>query len=89
MSMMSVPKSYTVLMGMEGYSRGMETKRKIKKTLGLEKGADEGGDDDERREKERKQKAREEKRDSPGAEVRGEKGLSSQIESVENGKAGR
>ena len=88
MSMMSVPKSYTVLMGMEGYSRGMETKRKIKKTLRLEKGADEGGDD-ERREKERKQKAREEKRDSPGAEVRGEKGVSSQIESVENGKDGR
>ncbi|KAL8839174.1 MAG: hypothetical protein Q9176_004677 [Flavoplaca citrina] len=88
MSMMSVPKSYTILMGMEGYSRGMETKRKIKKTLGLEKGADEWGDD-ERREKERKQKAREEKRDSPGAEVRGEKGVSAQIESVENGKAER
>ena len=51
MSMMSVPKSYTVLVGMEGYSRGMETKRKIKKTLGLEKGADEGGDDERKRER--------------------------------------
>ena len=41
------------------------------------------------REKERKQKAREEKRVSPRAEVRGEKGVSSQIEGVENGKAER
>ena len=46
MSIMSVPKSYAVLIGMEGYSRGMETKLKIKKSLGLEKGGDEGGDDE-------------------------------------------
>ncbi|KAL9042118.1 MAG: hypothetical protein Q9180_000823 [Flavoplaca navasiana] len=57
MSMMSVPKSYAVLMGMEGYTKGMKTKQKIKKSLALEKGAE--GGDDARRDEERRQKSEE------------------------------
>ncbi|KAL8858013.1 MAG: hypothetical protein Q9178_005474 [Gyalolechia marmorata] len=35
MSMMSIPKSYAVLMGIEGYSRGMNNMQRVKKALGL------------------------------------------------------
>ncbi|KAL8703862.1 MAG: hypothetical protein Q9201_002951 [Fulgogasparrea decipioides] len=58
MSLMSVPKSYAVLMGIEGYTRGTRQIHKIKQALGLEKGSDDGnGDgDEEKEEAKRRQK---------------------------------
>ncbi|KAL8852891.1 MAG: hypothetical protein Q9221_002267 [Calogaya cf. arnoldii] len=48
MSVMSVPKSYAVLMGIEGYSKGMQTKQKIKEKLGFGEGGDEDKKEGER-----------------------------------------
>ena len=47
MSVMSVPKSYAVLMGVEGYTKGMENMQRIKQALGLVKGGDDDGSGDE------------------------------------------
>lgn len=85
MSVLSVPKSYAVLFGIEGYSRGKKTMQEIKKGLGLEEGGDEGGDE-ENREEERRQKAHEEKMDSArldGSNGSG-KGVSVQPNGLEN-----
>ncbi|KAI4090845.1 MAG: hypothetical protein LQ344_004492 [Seirophora lacunosa] len=46
MSVLSVPKSYAVLMGLEGYGKGMGGVEKVKKALGLEKKKG-GGDEQE------------------------------------------
>lgn len=50
MSMECIPKSYAVLMGLEGYSKGMENIQKIKKALRLEKGGDDGSGAEGKRE---------------------------------------
>ena len=55
MSILSVPKSYAVLMGIEGYSKGLKQISTVKKALGLEKGGG-GGNDDEEKEKEQREK---------------------------------
>ena len=47
MAVLSVPRSYAVLLGMEGYSRGKQNLMKIKKAVGVEGGGD--GDDDDKR----------------------------------------
>lgn len=53
MSVMSVPRSYAVLMGIEGYYKGRQNIHKLKAAFKSEKGGDgEGGDgekEDERR----------------------------------------
>lgn len=56
MSVMSVPKSYAVLIGLEGYSKGMENMQKIKKAVGLEKGGGDGSGNEEKEGERRKQK---------------------------------
>ncbi|KAL8931843.1 MAG: hypothetical protein Q9211_006695, partial [Gyalolechia sp. 1 TL-2023] len=56
MSVMSVPKSYAVLIGLEGYSKGMEKMQKVKKALGLEKGGDDGSGEEAKAEERTKQK---------------------------------
>ncbi len=56
MSLMSIPKSYAVLMGIEGYSRGMHNMQRVKKALGLEKGGHDRGDDGKKCEEGRKNK---------------------------------
>ena len=67
MAVLSVPRSYAVLLGMEGYSRGKQNLLKIKRVVGGEGGGGDDGnnderDDDENRKKgERGQKADEEK----------------------------
>lgn len=85
MSVMSVPKSYAVLMGIEGYSWGKKTMQEIKKGLGLEEGGDEGSDE-EKREGERRKKAGEERMNSARLDGSngGEKGVSVQPNGVEN-----
>lgn len=57
MAVLSVPRSYAVLLGMEGYSRGKQNLLKIKKAVGVEGGGgdeEEGADDDERNDDGRK-----------------------------------
>ncbi|KAL8936139.1 MAG: hypothetical protein Q9216_005087 [Gyalolechia sp. 2 TL-2023] len=56
MSVMSVPKSYAVLMGLESYSKGMENIQKIKKVVRMKKGDDDGSGNEEKEEERRKQK---------------------------------
>ncbi|KAL8969228.1 MAG: hypothetical protein Q9183_002097 [Haloplaca sp. 2 TL-2023] len=55
MSILSVPKSYAVLMGIEGYTKGLKQVSTVKKALGLEKRGG-GGNEDEAKEKEQKEK---------------------------------
>ncbi|KAL8716938.1 MAG: hypothetical protein Q9225_005776 [Loekoesia sp. 1 TL-2023] len=67
MSIMSVPKSYAVLMGIEGYTKGMKNMQKIKKALGLEKGGnDESGDEEREEERRRQKEAKMKERDDMG-----------------------
>ncbi|KAI4222378.1 MAG: hypothetical protein LQ349_007640 [Xanthoria aureola] len=62
MAVMSVPRSYAVLLGMEGYSRGKQNLMKIKKAVGVEGGGDDDErNDDENRKGKRGQKADEER----------------------------
>ncbi|KAL8766951.1 MAG: hypothetical protein Q9209_006432 [Squamulea sp. 1 TL-2023] len=77
MSVMSIPKSYAVLMGIEGYSRGMKNMQKVKKALGLGDGGNDQDDDEKREEERRRQKSNTEKTDTPKMEnyVKGEKEL--------------
>lgn len=56
MSIMSIPKSYAVLMGIEGYSRGVKNMERIKKALGIVKGDDDGSGDEEKEEERRRQR---------------------------------
>ncbi|KAL8708293.1 MAG: hypothetical protein Q9220_006768 [cf. Caloplaca sp. 1 TL-2023] len=64
MGIMSIPKSYAVLMGIEGYTRGTQGIDRIKKALGMSKGADEGSGDEQKEEERRKAKAKREKGES-------------------------
>ncbi|CAL8575147.1 hypothetical protein XPA_001089 [Xanthoria parietina] len=83
MAVLSVPRSYAVLLGMEGYSRGKQNLLKIKKAVGGEGGGDDDGnnderDDDENRKKgERGQKAEEERMEDNFGD---EKGVSAQFD---------
>ncbi|KAL8732641.1 MAG: hypothetical protein Q9166_002616 [cf. Caloplaca sp. 2 TL-2023] len=88
MSVMSVPKSYAVLMGIEGYARGMENMQKIKKALGIEKGGNDGSDEEKKEEERRRQKASKQKSGSGMTEsiapaVEEEKGTSSEVNSFD------
>ena len=89
MAVLSVPRSYAVLLGMEGYSRGKQNLLKIKKAVGFEGGGggdDDAGNDDEKRKGERGQKADEERME----EKRGdEKGVSAPIDGVDDENGGK
>ncbi|KAL8690341.1 MAG: hypothetical protein Q9224_004425 [Gallowayella concinna] len=79
MSVMSVPKSYAVLMGIEGYSKGMKNMERIKKALGIVKGDDDGSGDEGKKEEERiRRRTTSKTTDTPKAQSVGEaeKGLS-------------
>ncbi|KAL9599679.1 MAG: hypothetical protein Q9219_003667 [cf. Caloplaca sp. 3 TL-2023] len=54
MSIINVPKSYAVLMGIEGYYKGRQNVQKIKKALGLGKGSDDGSGDEEKEQERRR-----------------------------------
>ena len=83
MSMMSIPKSYAVLMGIEGYSRGMNNMQRVKQALGLENGGHDRGDDGKKRE-EGKNKSNLDL--GAVGNVRGEKESSHQNSGIENEK---
>lgn len=71
MSVMSIPKSYAVLLGVEGYSRGLKTMASIRRALGIEKEGDGGSGDEEKEEARRREKMLKEKE----AHEKGEKGV--------------
>ncbi|KAL9584825.1 MAG: hypothetical protein Q9203_004509 [Teloschistes exilis] len=71
MSVMSIPKSYAVLFGVEGYSRGLKTMASIRRALGIEKEGDGGSGDEEKEEARRREKMLKEKE----AHEKGEKGV--------------
>ena len=79
MAVLSVPRSYAVLLGMEGYSRGKQNLLKIKKAVGGEGGGgdDDERDDDEKRKGERGQNADEERMEGNFGD---EKGVSAQFD---------
>ncbi|KAL8950747.1 MAG: hypothetical protein Q9222_003244 [Ikaeria aurantiellina] len=61
MGIMSVPRSYAVLMGIEGYTKGMKGMDKMKKALGMQKEVDNGSGDEEKEEERRRAKVKREK----------------------------
>ena len=83
MAVLSVPRSYAVLLGIEGYSRGKQNLLKIKRVVGGEGGGDDDErDDDEKRKGETGQKAEEERIDTsmPEGTKGAEKGGSAQFD---------
>ncbi|KAL8918005.1 MAG: hypothetical protein Q9208_007603 [Pyrenodesmia sp. 3 TL-2023] len=73
MSVMSVPKSYAVLIGIEGYYKGRQKIQKLKAAVKPEKGDDgEGGDGE--REEERRRPGEKQREDMGGERLWGEKG---------------
>ncbi|KAL8803387.1 MAG: hypothetical protein Q9182_003185 [Xanthomendoza sp. 2 TL-2023] len=73
MSVMSVPKSYAVLMGIEGFSRGVKNMERIKKALGMKKeDDDERGDEVKEEERRRRQRTTSTMTETPKAQSVGE-----------------
>ncbi|KAL8661599.1 MAG: hypothetical protein Q9202_005427 [Teloschistes flavicans] len=62
MSVMSIPKSYAVLLGVEGYSKGLKTMASIRRALGIDKEGDGGSGDEEKEEARRREKMLKEKK---------------------------
>ncbi|KAL8827503.1 MAG: hypothetical protein Q9170_006991 [Blastenia crenularia] len=86
MSIMTVPKSYAVLMGVEGYTKGVQNMHRIKKALGIEKGGDDGSGGEEREEERRRRNG------VPGKEngsLDGGRGISDGVDTGELGKEGK
>ncbi|KAL8809743.1 MAG: hypothetical protein Q9200_003161 [Gallowayella weberi] len=85
MSVMTVPKSYAVLMGIEGYSKGVKNMERIKKALGIKKGDDDGsGDEVKEEERRRRQRTASKMTDTPKTQSIGEmeKGPSTDINTI-------
>lgn len=77
MSVLSVPRSYAVLLGVEGYYKGRQNIQKLKAAVTLGKGDDDGSGDEEREEERRlKEKEKQKQKEDMGRKgVDGEKGL--------------